>query len=852
MTENSALELRPPRMTVLSDHPSLADCDSPDLLHLESRLSAVFDILRHKKTRCPITAAVYGDWGTGKTSAMRWLETMLNRWNSLPKQKRDGHPRVHPVWFDPWRYHTRDEVWRGIIAEVILALFSLDILDRESFATRMREAAKLFGSFLGKSFLHALANVEVSFGQKDAGGVKLSGKVFRDIYDECDKALNPEKAYLNQFESTLRDWVQSFLSKENGKFSERIAIFIDDLDRSLPAVTLEVLEALKLYLNMEPLIFVVGLDRAIVDAVVYKHYQECGVGERKSREYLNKLFQIEIQVAPSERQMRGYFDHQFAGTTEISEGYWREMLQAEEHRTALEKGIRYLARHNPRELKRLLNSSLILGRAAVDNLLLAPQSGDTPDAQKLRFTQGVQFFLLQRLAQDRLSNTSRLLIEEQGLRWFEEASEFVQKHPTFRLPVDFSIDEYFEERPDSLRGRRELSKFPLLRSSDLNISEEGLDELERLTKTRPCDDLGNPLDLKFIFDEVLWMLLSIPFSAAVAQFSPLAGSRELTASTNLSSASEENNSIKSLVIDALHHLELVYEQKGIASGIETGFPDLDRISDGFHPGEIYVIGARPKAGTTSFALTIASHIATKSKKSIGIFSLELSPRFLVRRMLYASGKTNFQKARDGYLSENDFQNLVSAASALAESKIHINTAEVLTLNDFRVHARRMKKEKHVDVIFVDSFQGLILNDQVVNKQHPNDYSQPSKMLKSVAEELRIPLVVLSRLKADQGENRPPQLSDLLDAGPLEHYVDSVWFLHNFTADDFMERDCYPAPRLESVRLSIAKQRSGPIGDISLVFDQNTMRFESPAADPNTDEPIVARGNRRPKPKKTST
>ena len=208
---------------------------------------------------------------------MRRLETNLIVWNKVPKDQRAGHPRVHAVWFDPWRYHTREEVWRGIIAEVILALFSVKQLDQENLALRMREAAKMFGAFLGRGFLHALANVELSFGKKEIAEVKVSGDVFRDIYDEYEKAAQPAKAHLNQFESTFRHWVTKFLSNNRGEFTERLALFIDDLDRSLPSVTLEVLEAIKLYLNIEPLVFIVGLDRSVVDGIVQKHYRENGV-----------------------------------------------------------------------------------------------------------------------------------------------------------------------------------------------------------------------------------------------------------------------------------------------------------------------------------------------------------------------------------------------------------------------------------------------------------------------------------------------------------------------------------------------------------------------------------------------
>jgi hypothetical protein len=101
---------------------------------------------------------------------MRWLESQLREWNKLDVRARGEHPCVYPVWFDPWKFQTREDVWRGIIAEVILALFRIETVNRENFVPQMIEAAKKFGSFLGKGSLHALANMDVKIRAPAAGG----------------------------------------------------------------------------------------------------------------------------------------------------------------------------------------------------------------------------------------------------------------------------------------------------------------------------------------------------------------------------------------------------------------------------------------------------------------------------------------------------------------------------------------------------------------------------------------------------------------------------------------------------------------------------------------------------------
>ena len=487
-----------PEMTILSDHPSRAGERSPDLLALEGRLASVFDILRHKNTECPVTVAIYGDWGTGKTSAMRWLETQLCTWNELPPEERKGHPKVHPVWFDPWRYHTREDVWRGIIAEVVLSLFKVKAIRKENFLQNLRLAAKHFGAFLGRGFLHALAHMEV---EVEAGGPKasFSGEAFRDIFEEWNRTTHPEKAFLNQFEDTLKGWLAEFFprDKDTGIFQERLVLFIDDLDRCLPAVTLEVLEALKLYLNLEPIMFVVGLDREVVDAVVTEHYKKAGLGPEKARLYLNKLFQVEIQVPASDAQVGAYSKALIQRLNKETGDYWRENLgDGTIARETLDEGILYLAAGNPREVKRLLNSALVRGHSAASNLALA----ETEDQKKARFAQGVAFYLLQRFLRERAFSET-LFLRDESLEWFQRASEWRQANHSNNHAIFVRIAE-----------------------SGKSGGSVSIKEVQELLESRPVT-LRAPAFDQCLAHEWFWRLLEIPFDAAVGRQAPRIESR---------------------------------------------------------------------------------------------------------------------------------------------------------------------------------------------------------------------------------------------------------------------------------------------------------------------------------------
>ncbi|MCG8404581.1 MAG: P-loop NTPase fold protein [Phycisphaerales bacterium] len=458
---------------------------------LNSRLGAVYDIIRHKNTRPPLAVAVYGDWGTGKSSAMRWLSDRLGEWSQLSKTRRKDHCRTRTVWFDPWKYTKREDVWRGLIAEVILK--AIDV--RGASLHTVVSAARKFGLFLGRSFLNILASTELKVGaEAGATGQKISGEAKVDldalskIAEDYRQTSHPEKAFLNEFETALREWVRASLAND-----ERMVIFIDDLDRCLPEVVLEVLEALKLYLNIPQLIFVVGLDREVVDAVVRHHYDDKGLGEAKPEHYLDKMFQVEVDIPPSQKQMEGYLEHQIAIMNKVADEYWSDNLTGsnKRYKEVIEEKIGRLAEDNPREVKRLLNSTLLRATAAA-------RHDELGGNEALRFTQGCQVYLMQRVLRKYVPKSATLLREGEALAFFERWSQFIAAHPDFRRPGRRAEDETAEHTSD----KREQS------SSDDQ-------DYEMLKVSLPrYRDSGEPIPL---FDQPhLWDLLAIPFSPDVA------------------------------------------------------------------------------------------------------------------------------------------------------------------------------------------------------------------------------------------------------------------------------------------------------------------------------------------------
>jgi replicative DNA helicase len=150
-------------------------------------------------------------------------------------------------------------------------------------------------------------------------------------------------------------------------------------------------------------------------------------------------------------------------------------------------------------------------------------------------------------------------------------------------------------------------------------------------------------------------------------------------------------------MEAIEEIEQLYENRGAVTGIPTGFVELDRMTDGLHPSEMTVIAARPSMGKTAFAMNIAEYVAINAGKAVAIFSLEMSSRQLVQRMLCARAKVDLQQVRNGFLAAEDFRNLTAAAAELSGAKMFIDDTASLSIFELRAKARRLKAQHDIEL-----------------------------------------------------------------------------------------------------------------------------------------------------------
>jgi replicative DNA helicase len=262
-------------------------------------------------------------------------------------------------------------------------------------------------------------------------------------------------------------------------------------------------------------------------------------------------------------------------------------------------------------------------------------------------------------------------------------------------------------------------------------------------------------------------------------------------------------------------------------GISTGFTKLDEFTGGLHPGDLFILAARPSMGKTAMALNIAQHISLRHKQTVAVFSLEMSKESLLTRMLCSAARVDSQKFRAGYLNQDERRKLSHGLHELVESPLYIDDTPGVHLMDMHAKLRRLKAEReHLGLVIVDYLQ--LMSGQGRFENRVQEVSALSRGLKLLAKELHCPMMVLSQLNRSVetrvGDHRP-QLSDLRESGSIEQDADVVAFV--------FREEVYHRER-EDLRglaeLIIAKQRNGPVGTVNLVFLHSQTKFENRAED----------------------
>jgi len=285
--------------------------------------------------------------------------------------------------------------------------------------------------------------------------------------------------------------------------------------------------------------------------------------------------------------------------------------------------------------------------------------------------------------------------------------------------------------------------------------------------------------------------------------------------------------VSEIVRESFGSIDALLQRGQRITGLATHFNELDGMTCGLQRADLVIIAARPSMGKTAFAMNIAENAAIEDKKTVAVFSLEMSKEALLQRMLCSVAKVDSHRFRTGSFWQDDTRKIQHALERLLEAPIFIDDTPGIAVSEMRAKARRLQQSQgSLDLIIVDYLQ-LMSGGGKRYENRTQEVSAISRGLKALAKELHVPLVALSQLSRapeSRGGDHRPQLSDLRESGSIEQDADVVMFI--FREEVYKQDD----PDLEGrAELIIGKQRNGPIGRVNLAFQKNFTSFADMAS-----------------------
>ncbi len=280
-----------------------------------------------------------------------------------------------------------------------------------------------------------------------------------------------------------------------------------------------------------------------------------------------------------------------------------------------------------------------------------------------------------------------------------------------------------------------------------------------------------------------------------------------------------------LVKDAITLIQEASKRDDNLSGVPSGYTKIDRLTSGWQNSDLVIIAARPSMGKTAFVLSMARNMAVDHKKSVAIFSLEMSSIQLVNRLITAEAEIASDKIRVGNLSDTEWERLDYRIKRLEDAKIFIDDTPAISIFELRAKSRRLKRQHNIDIIIIDYLQ-LMSGTPETRGNREQEVSNISRALKSIAKELNIPVIALSQLNRSveiRTGSKRPQLSDLRESGAIEQDADMVMFIHRPEKYGIMQDD--EGNSLKGVaEIILAKHRNGALGDVPLKFISEYAKF----------------------------
>ena len=318
--------------------------------------------------------------------------------------------------------------------------------------------------------------------------------------------------------------------------------------------------------------------------------------------------------------------------------------------------------------------------------------------------------------------------------------------------------------------------------------------------------------------------------------------------------------IDPVITEAFDRMRKASQNEGNISGVPSGFDALDKITSGWQKSDLVIIAARPAMGKTAFVLSMAKNIAVNYHRPVAMFSLEMSNVQLVNRLIMNVCEIEGDKIKNGRLTKAEWDKLEHKVVDLQGAPLYVDDTPGLSVFELRSKARKLVKDKHVELIIIDYLQLMNANGSNFGSRE-QEVSIISRTLKGMAKELDIPIIALSQLnrsveKRDQSnsvDGKKPQLSDLRESGAIEQDADMVCFIHRPEYYHLYNDDKTGKDLRGLGQIIVAKHRNGATDEVWLRFVGKYAKFqnENDAFDDLPAEPatrqVASRMNSLPSP-----
>jgi replicative DNA helicase len=281
--------------------------------------------------------------------------------------------------------------------------------------------------------------------------------------------------------------------------------------------------------------------------------------------------------------------------------------------------------------------------------------------------------------------------------------------------------------------------------------------------------------------------------------------------------------IESLLKETFARIEELYHLGADVTGTPSGFPDLDKLTSGFQPGNLVILAGRPGMGKSALALNMAANVAIRHQLPVGIFTLEMSKDEVTQRLMCCEANVSSHKIRTGSLAVDDWPRLTRACDSLYRTPLYIDESGAVNLTEIRSKSRRLKSmQPTLSLLIVDYLQ--LMTSGAAIEHRVQEVSQISRSLKILARDLNVPIIAISQLSRaveQRGkDDRRPVLSDLRESGSIEQDADLVMFVYR---DEYYNPDTVEEKGLAEV--IVAKHRNGPLGKVKLAFTSEYAKFK---------------------------